>query len=137
MLTCCETTKTDLAQIAAWTEKDEFHRDINFPDWWLTGNGALSFRLDDDEGPVVYVRLDEGEMYRLHCQFPPPEIVSKRRLIQGMLGIFPLLLQHAKDAGAKGLVFGSVSHKLVRFMGKLGFEPSFEHYGEYVLRFKE
>jgi hypothetical protein len=137
MLNCKETTRDDLTQIAAWTEKDEFHREINCPDWWTTGNGALSFRLDDDEGPVVYIRLDSGELYRLHCQFPPQEVVNKRRLVHGMLGIFPLLLQHAKDAGAKGLVFDSVSHKLVRFMAKLGFEPSWEHAGEYVLRFEE
>lgn len=135
MLSVRETTKDDLDQIAAWTEKDEFHRDINCPDWWMTGNGSLSFRLDDDEGPVVYVRLDDGEMYRLHCQFPPPNAVSKRRLVRGMLGIFPLLLQYAKDAGAEGMIFTSVSHKLVRFMGKLGFEPSWEKYGEYVLTF--
>jgi hypothetical protein len=131
------TTEADLQRISDWTQADEYHRENNFPSWWLTGNGALSFRLDDEEGPVVYVRLDDGEMCRLHCQFAPQDVVNKKRLISGMIGIFPWLSYYAKSKGAKGMVFSSVSPKLVKFMKKLGFDPSWEHFGEHILIFEE
>jgi len=131
------TTQEDLSQISEWTQADEYHRENNLPEWWLTGQGNLSFRLDDDGGPVIYIRLDEGEFYRLHCQFASYEIVSKRRLVAGIFGVFPWLVYYAKSKGAKGLIFSSVSPSLVKFMKKLGFEPSWEHFGEHVLKFEE
>ncbi len=131
------TTQDDLERISSWTERDEYHKENNCPSWWLTGNGALSFRLDDAEGPVIYIRIDEGEMYRLNCQFAPYDVVSKRRLIAGVMGIFPWLVYYSKSKGAKGMVFSSANPQLVRFMKKLGFEPSWEHFGEHVLTFEE
>ena len=131
------TTQEDLDRISQWTEADEYHRENNLPSWWLTGQGNLSFRLDDDEGPILYARLDDGEMFRFHCQFAPQNVVSKRRLIVGIFGVFPLLVDYVKSKGAKGIVFSSVSPKLVRFMKKLKFEPSWEHHGDYELKFEE
>lgn len=137
MLSMSVTTRDDLDQISSWTEKDEYHRDNNCPDWWLTGNGHLSFRLNDDQGPVVYIRIDEGSLYRLSCQFAPVDVVDKKRLIKSIVEILPILLWHVKTRGAKGLMFNSVSPKLVRFMKTLGFQPSWEHYGDYELGFEE
>jgi hypothetical protein len=130
-------TIADVQRISDWTQVDEYHRENNVPAWWLTGNGSLAFRLDDDEGPVVYIRVDEGDLYRLHCQFAPRDVVSKRRLISSMMGIFPWVSEYAKSRGAKGVVFNSGSPSLARFMKKLGFEPSWEKYGDYVLKFEE
>lgn len=136
VLNAALTTETDLEQISSWTKEDEYHQN-DCPEWWLTGNGALSFRLDDEQGPVVYIRLDEGDLYRLHCQFAPTSVVSRRRLVHGIVGILPHLVQHVREKEGKGLVFSSISPKLVRFMKNLGFEPSWEHYGEYVMMFGE
>jgi hypothetical protein len=131
------TTEEDLQRISDWNQADEYHRGNNLPEWWLTGQGSLAFRLDDEQGPVLYVRLDDGELCRLHCQFAPQDVVDKKRVILNIVGILPWLLNYARSKGSKGMVFNSVSPKLVKFMKKMGFEPSWEHFGEHVLTFEE
>jgi hypothetical protein len=101
----------------------------------LTGNGLLSFRVDDELGPVFYVRLDEGEFCRLSVQFAPHDIVPKRRLVVSMLEALPKAIQVAKDSGSKGMTFDSSSPTLIKFMDRIGFKDSGN--GSYTLLFGE
>lgn len=117
-------TLEDVPRIQTWTAADPYHNNVNLPEWWLTGQGAIAFRLDDASGPVAYFRIDSGHPdFRLNCQFAPTEIVGKRRLIRAMLELFPVVISFAKQDGGKGLVFNSTSPTLTRFMGRLGFLP--------------
>lgn len=116
-----DSTLDDIEQIKAWTAHDPYHFHQGQPEWWLTGakDSLLAFRLMDDRGPLTYVRLDgEGEYVRIHTQFAPEKVVSKRRLIAGMVHTMEILITFYKMLGAKGLVFNSVSPSLIAFMGK-------------------
>jgi hypothetical protein len=114
-------TVDDLEQLTEWIAYDPYHFHQGQPEWWLTGNGLLAFCLMDDRGPLTYVRLDdEGEYIRIHTQFAPESVVSKRRLVVGMLQAINTLIEVYKST-AKGLVFNSVSPGLIAFMGRLGF----------------
>jgi hypothetical protein len=117
-------TPDDLPQIAEWISADPYHQHLGQPEWWITGNGILAFCLMDDVGPLTYVRLDdEGEYARIHIQFAPEEVVSKRRLVVGLIRGLQMVLSFIKDRGYKGLVFESVSPTLIAFFQKQGFKP--------------
>lgn len=128
-------TLDDLGQLSLWISIDPYHFHQGQPEWWLSG--LLSFRLQDDKGSLAYVRLDvEGEYIRIHTQFAPESVVSKRRLVVGMIYAVKSLIELYKGAGAKGLVFNSVSPALVAFMDKhLGFKSVGEN--DYRLDFEE
>jgi|SRR6266850_612253 len=120
-------TENHIPQIEEWIKADEWHK--NDPTWsaegLLTGNGALSFCLADDEGPTCFVILyDEGKMLRLSTQFAPEEIVSKRRLVTALLSTgIPGIIQFGKDKDYKGIVYESENESLINFMSKQGFKP--------------
>lgn len=122
MITFVPSTDKDIEQIQLWTDADVYHRGQNNPSWWLTGNGILSFCLHDEQGPVFYVRVDEGEYARLSVQFAPVDIVPKRRLVRAMLQTLPKIIEIAKSHGNKGIIFGSISPTLIGFMNKFGFK---------------
>ncbi len=116
-------TEQDIRQLLEWTQADPYHFCQSLPEWWLTGNGLLAFRLEDDEGPLTYVRLDEeGEYIRIHIQFAPENVVSKKRLIVGLIEGLQKLVTFYKEK-YKGFVFNSVNSSLVAFMSKQGFKP--------------
>jgi hypothetical protein len=111
----------DLDQLNLWISVDPYHFHQGQPEWWLSGaeGSLLSFCLMDDRGPLTYVRLDaEGEYVRIHTQFAPQFVVSKRRLVIGMIHAVRSLIELYKSAGKKGLVFNSVNPSLVAFMDK-------------------
>lgn len=124
MINFSESTSADVKQITEWTARDLYHTE-EYPEWWLTGNGLLAFCLMDERGPLAYVRLNaEGEYVRIHTQFAPESIVSKRRLVVGMIECVRKLIEIYKADEKKGLIFGSISPTLVAFMDKhLGFKP--------------
>lgn len=106
---------SDIPQIAEWIAADPYHKDQGQPEWWLTGNGMLAFCLQDDQGPLSFVRLDaEGEYIRIHTQFAPESVVSKRRLVVGMIVAMEKLIDLYRDK--KGLIYQSVSPTLIAFM---------------------
>jgi hypothetical protein len=110
-------TPNDLEQLREWIAHDPYHFHLGQPEWWLTGNGLLAFCLMDDKGPLTYVRLDdEGEYIRIHTQFAPSDVVSKRRLVLGMLECLKVLRKVYKDK--RGFVFNSVNPSLVAFLKK-------------------
>jgi hypothetical protein len=121
----------DVERLLRWIALDEFHRDLPLnPYFWLTAahGSLLAFRLDDNDGPLCYVRLDEkdslGEI-RLHTQFAPRDEVSKLRLVKGMLQCIPMVLYECRRQHAAGIIFESVSPTLIGFMSKkFGFKPA-------------
>lgn len=114
-----ESTQQDIEVIQAWTSLDPYHKDRNDPFWWLTGEGLLAFKWVDDDGTVFYLRGDDNEnLFRISIQFGPEEVVSKKRLVIGMLNAWPMMVKFAQDRGYEGVVFTSVSPKLVQFMHK-------------------
>jgi len=126
MLNLSPTTQEDIKQITEWLNADPWHKDDtrNVPELMVTGNGLLSFCLQDDEGPLVYIKLTEkNDMAEIAMQFAPEEIVSKHRLVIGLVkaGI-PAMKIFAEQRGYKGLVFESVNPSLIAFGKKQGFE---------------
>lgn len=111
----------DIQQIVEWTAHDPYHFHQDQPEWWLTNadGSLLAFCLMDARGPLSYVRLDaEGEYVRIHTQFAPRAVVSRGRLVVGMIQAIKALTETYKQFGAKGLVFNSINPALVAFMEK-------------------
>ena len=116
-------TSEDAIQIQQWTDADPWHKGQHDPDWWLTGNGYLSFCLRDDDGPVLYARIDDdGDYMRMSVPFAPEAVVSKKRLIHSIVTVFPKVIEGFKTQGKKGVTFDSESPRLIRFMGQFGFK---------------
>jgi len=137
MIKLTPSTTDDIEQIQEWISLDQLSRPST-PEWWLTGaNGSLLiFCLTDDKGPLCFVRLDrDGELVRFHMLFGPVSEVSKIRLIKGILKAIPIVMNHAKDIGAKGAVFDSRSPSLIAFMERQGF--IFDKGEDYILKFCE
>jgi hypothetical protein len=133
------TTPEHLLHIRAWIAVDPWHKDdLSWqPEELLTGRGLLAFCLADNDGPLVYIRLDEDkEMVHIAMQFGPESVVSKRRLIVGLVqeGI-PAMVKFAKEKGYKGLIFESVNPALIAFGNRQGFNPASGN--DYALMFEE
>jgi hypothetical protein len=113
----------DLEQISDWVAHDPYHFHQGQPEWWLGVGALLAFRLMDDKGPLCYVRLDEeGGYVRIHTQFAPESVVSRRRLVVSMIQAVKCLIDFYQ--GKSGLIFNSTSPTLIAFMSKyLGFKP--------------
>lgn len=135
MIKFIPSTTEDAPQIQQWTDADVYHNGQHSPDWWITGNGLLSFCLCDDAGSVLYIRLDEGEYVRISAQFAPADIVGKRRLVRAILQLLPKLVEVAKSNGSKGLIFSSESPTLIGFMKKAGYQDTGD--GDFKLTFGE
>ena len=126
---------SDVDQIAEWTAADPWHKDQKTPEWWLTGTGYLSFCVQDDVGPVVFVKVEEdGNRFRLHCQFGPRTAVDRVRLLKAMKYGLPTILLILIKQG-KEVVFSSESPSLIKFMLSRGFQP--DPSGDYVLKVEE
>lgn len=128
MITITESTLADIPLLTEWISRDPYHFHLGQPHWWLSQaeGSLLAFRLDDDKGPLTFVRLNaEGEHVRIHTQFAPEDVVSKRRLVVGMVYAIKSLIVLFQDK-SKGLIFDSVSPTLIAFMGK---NFGFKHVG--------
>jgi len=111
-------TEQDIEQLSEWikTDIDLPHRSVN-PLWWLTGNGVLSYCLQDFKGPTMYVRLDKDkDMMRLHCQFAPASEVNRTRVARSLLFALPKMREIAKKNNLKGFVYKSTNPELINFM---------------------
>lgn len=137
MIKFSTSTLDDIEQIKEWGLNDPYHFHLGQSEWWLTGNGGmLAFCLMDEDGPLAYVRLDtEGDLTRLHTQFAPEEVVSKKRLVLGMIDAIQVTTPLLKEKGSKGIIFNSVSPSLIAFMSTLGFNPVGSN--DYVQTFEE
>jgi hypothetical protein len=124
MLKFIPSFKSDVDQIREWTLADPWHQNQKQPEWWLTGSeGFFSCCVQDDIGPVVYLKVEEeAEQFRLHCQFGPRSEVSRKRLLMAMNEGLPVILMYLLNRG-KNIVFNSSNPSLVRFMWSVGFKP--------------
>jgi len=125
MIKMTETAQSDVGQIREWLAADPWHKEDsrNAPELMITGNGLLSYCLQDDKGPLAYIKLtgDDG-LVRIAMQFAPPDVVSKRRLTIGLARVgIPMIKIFAIQNGYKGIVYESTSPKLIAFCEKLGF----------------
>jgi len=119
-------TVEDQPQILEWMLADPYHKhqaDYSGPGWWLTGQkgSQLAFCLQDDTGPVLFARVDEGDPAKLHTQFAPAEIVPKSRLVRAMLKAMPVLFGYLRSV-ASAVVFESTSLALIQFFEKQNFK---------------
>lgn len=116
-------TLDDIEQLTEWIEHDPYHKDCLDPLWWLTGQGVLSYCIQDSRGPVFYARLDcENSFLRLHTQFAPLSEVSKLRVVKGLLWALPRMGLVAIQNECVAFIFKSTSPELIRFMErKFGF----------------
>jgi hypothetical protein len=121
-----ESTEADIEQLTEWIQNDPYHKDCMNPNWWLTGQGLLSFCAQDEEGPTMYIRTDaDGNLLRFHSQFAPETVVSKIRVAKSIIQGIPMLEVFAKSKGLIGLVYISISPTLISFMQmKFGFVPT-------------
>jgi len=128
-------TEQDVPQLQEWIQHDAYHKDCLNPSWWFTGQGLLSYCIQDDKGPTMYVRIDkENDLMRLHTQFAPDSEVSKRRVIKSLVWAVPLMEHLGKQENLKGFIFKSTSPLLIDFMRrKFGFQPVGND--DYVLKF--
>lgn len=127
----------DTVILADWIEQDIFHFGKMKAGWWLptTGN-LLACCVEDEKGPVMYLRVDaDMDKVRLNIQFAPEEQVSKRRVVRAVLDGFPRLVEVAKSYKVKGMIFESVNEPLIQFMKSQGFEHC--NGDDYLLQFQE
>jgi hypothetical protein len=118
-------TNQDIEQLSEWIKADPYHKDCLNPQWWLTGNGILSYCLQDLKGPTMYVRLDkDGDLLRIHCQFAPQVEVNTTRVVKSLMWAFPRMETVARQNSLKGFIYRSTSSLLIEFMErKFGFQP--------------
>ena len=130
------TTIEDTEQLTEWIQADPYHQDCLNPEWWFTGNGLLSFCIQDSK-PIVYCRVDvEHPRLRLHCQFGPVSEVSRFRVVKALTWGIPVMQHLARQNNLTGLVYQSVSPSLIQFMQiKFGFVPIDNN--DYLLEFRE
>lgn len=119
-----QSTDYDVEQLSEWIGNDPYHKDYLNPHWWLTGNGFLSYCLQDDKGPTMYVRIDrENDLMRLHCQFAPEKQVNKKRVIRSLTWALPQMKSLAIEQGMKGFIYKSTSPLLISYMERqFGFQ---------------
>lgn len=136
-MTFSPSTQNDIDQLSEWIKVDPYHKNSLDPLWWLTGNGFLSYCLQDSKGPTMYVRLDrDNDLMRLHTQFAPESEVSKLRVVKSLLWALPKMETLARHEDLKGFVFKSTNPSLIDFMFR---KFSFVSIGndDFVLHFEQ
>ena len=132
-------TNEDLATLHAWINADPWHSYKDAAEWWISG-GYLAFKLVDKDGDVLFVRLDHedcsGTLVRLHTQFAPDDVVSKRRVAKALSFGVTEFAPHGVANGLTGFVTESVSPDLIAFMvHHIGFKPNTGN--DFVLNFSD
>jgi len=127
----------DLPEIATWVAADPWHQNLG-GNYWLTGSDCIfACKLLDDEGTVVYVRVEddtfgEANGFRLQTQFAPEHVVSKHRVVRMALQFFQTLTQLARANGKQYIITESESPKLIAFLHRLGWKDA-EQANNFVL----
>lgn len=111
-----ETDSTDRDRLQSWIEQDDSKKHF-VPEEWYTGKGFLSFRYDDQIGTVCYIRIDkQSELMRIFYLFGPVSEISQKRVAKAILKTIPMLEKVAREQNMKGLIYDSVSQKLIDFV---------------------
>lgn len=125
----------DRVQIESWmaADIDPAHHGLGY-EFWLTGSNCfLACKICDKDGDAAYARIEhEGEGFRLHIQFAPESVVSKRRVVVTGIEFVRKLVELAKQNGKKFIVTESVVPRLVNFMLRIGFKHADQN-NDYVL----
>jgi hypothetical protein len=133
------TTEDDIWQISAWQDAniDPVHWGMN-PNFWLTGQGYIAFKLVDADGAAMYVRFNrvDDSTLRLFTQFAPEAEVSKQRTVGAILQALPVFIKETAKDGIEAIIFESRSESLINFMSaSFGFEHLKD--ADYILRFQK
>jgi hypothetical protein len=114
------TTTADLPKLAEWIAADPWHK--NQPTtFWLGSGTIVAARLEDAHGIVLFLRADDEHddgRVRLHVQFAPESVVSKRRVAVALLRAVPVFADTVK----RPLVTESISPSLIKFLERVGFK---------------
>lgn len=128
-------TPEDIPQITAWMQADidPAHRTLG-ADFWLTGSAFMTGKIQDDGGVAAYYRVEhEGDGFRLHIQFAPESVVSKRRVIVTGIEFMRFMVFMARAENKKFIITESASPRLIGFMKKIGFKDSGQN-NDFVLQ---
>lgn len=127
------TTEADLSQIGDWITADSFHQGQSAM-FWLTGSDCLfAARVEDKRGVVAYARVEEEETgYRIHAQFAPEDIVSRRRVARAIVNFIVTMKAVANTNKKQRLITESENPDLIVFLAGLGFLPGEGH--DYILK---
>jgi len=140
MIRIDEVNDTDRDTLESWSvlDIDPDHHDLR-ADYWYTGayGTYLCFKMADDKGPIVYVRMDKGDadMCRFHAQFAPAGVVSKERLIQAMMLAFEIMKPQLKEDGFNGMITMTKFPLLAAWLMKYQKFVRFEQTDNYKLVF--
>lgn len=115
-------SEEDLPRLTEWIEADQWHCGGPAP-WWISPESVVTARLDDEEGPVMYIRINrDGERVRLNTQFAPEIAVSKKRVATAISDALPRIVEVMRHQDATGIIFSSESPLLIGFMSRHGFQ---------------
>jgi hypothetical protein len=115
-------SEEDLPRLTEWIAVDQWHNGQP-PLWWICPESVITARLDDEEGPAMYIRINrDGERVRLSTQFAPESIVSKKRVAIAVSDAFPRIAEVMRHQDATGIIFSSESPLLITFMERMGFK---------------
>lgn len=103
----------DLEQVSNWIEKDDAHRAIFNPGFFLSGHLAedprgTCYALEDGKGVLMYIRLSRAA--RVHIQFGPD--TPKLRVLRGLLHGMAFLETQLAQAGCEEWIFDTTSPSL-------------------------
>ncbi len=111
----------DLPRLAEWIAADQWHKG-GPAGWWTSPESVVTARLDDDIGPVIYLRINrDGERVRLNLQFAPVSAVSKLRVARVLKNAIPRIINVMRHQSI-GVVFSSENPPLIGFGLKFGFK---------------
>jgi hypothetical protein len=135
MIDIIPSNQEDLPRLREWVAADPWHKHQKTPEWWLTGNGYLSFCIRDEDGPIFYSRIDQDqEWFRLHCQFGPRSEVNRGRVVAGITAYLKVIPSYLESNG-KRMRFDSENSSLIKFLESRGFHS--DPAGDFVFEFKE
>jgi hypothetical protein len=117
--------ESDLPEIGVWIAEDPWHSKMG-DDFWLTGSDCfLAAKAVDAMGTVAYTRIEEEEnRYRLHTQFAPEYVVSKRRVAAATIEFLQVISDLAKANGKQCLITESRSPSLIAFLKRVGWKET-------------
>lgn len=109
--------KSDKAIIDEWIARDADHSAKHMTEEFFREQNSLAFAIDDNRGPVMYVRINPmpGEVARLHIQFDEGQ---HRRTAVALAREFPAVRARIEKANLRYILFDSASEPLVRFCQK-------------------
>jgi hypothetical protein len=118
MIKFTPTSASDHAQIAEWIAKDPDHQKHCTPEFWLPSKNTECFRVEDDQGPVFFVRAEN--VLRLHIQFSD----NRKRNARAINEFTDFIRENSRARGYKQIIFESVFKPLIRFLDRRGFHAS-------------